>query len=368
MFRSTRVEIHLHRAVHNARILRDMAGPGAFFCPMVKARAYGHGDVEIAKALWGAGFPRVGVALVEEGVTLRQGGFQGEILVFGPLSSSSLTALDEFRLVPVVGRWEDWEILRHGPARSIHLKFNTGMHRLGFPASDASRLRESLSNGPLALAGVCTHLSHGHDAALAEGFSQRQLRALSEILRSFPGVTCHALNSSGLISLLNIPASERARWGARPGISLYGLQDESASALEPVLEWKTQIVVTQKVAKGHGVSYGGTWIAPSDAIVGIVPLGYADGYMRILSNKSEMLFRGQRVPVVGRVCMDYTLLDLTNALRQGGSGVGEEVVVIGAQGSERITARELADLAQTISYEIATNISGRVPRRFLEAP
>ena len=370
MYRPTLVNIYLDNVVNNAKLLKSFAGPQSFFCPMIKALAYGHGDIQVANALDRAGFKTVGVALVEEGVRVRQGGFTGEILVFGPLSAQPGAVLDEFSLTPVLNRWADLESLRAGTPRKVHLKFNTGMHRLGFAMDEANKVKERLLGSRLKVVGVCSHLSHGDDGENANGQTRAQLKRLQEIATHFPGVILHCLNSSGLLSLKAANFSDLKNWGVRPGIALYGLpsgQEVLEPGLKPVLEWKTKVVALQKVAKGQAVSYGGRWTAKVDSVIGIVPIGYADGYMRCHSNISEMLVCGQRAKVVGSVCMDYTLLDLTNAVDLCASLLYEEVVVIGQQGAQTITAGELAQNANTISYEIVTNISARNPRVFLEA-
>lgn len=370
MYRPTLVNIYLDNVVNNARLLKGWSGENSFFCPMIKALAYGHGDIQVANALDRAGFKTVGVALVEEGVRVRQGGFTGEILVFGPLSPQPGQVLDEFSLTPVLNRWIDLESIRSGTPRKVHVKFNTGMNRLGFSVDEAVKVRDRLLGSRLKVVGVCSHLSHGDDGGDPMGHTQTQLRHLKELSTYFPGVTLHCLNSSGLLSLKNANVSGRQFWGVRPGIALYGLPSGTEilePGLKPVLEWKTKVVALQKVLKGQGVSYGGRWTAKVDSTIGIVPIGYADGYMRCHSNVSEMLVCGQRAKVVGSVCMDYTLLDLTNALEVNPNLLFEEVVVIGEQGSQSISAGELAKNANTISYEIVTSVSARNPRVFLEA-
>jgi alanine racemase len=370
MFRPTRTLIHLDRLVHNARVLRTWAGADAFFCPMIKAQAYGHGAGEVALALEKAGFDQVGVALVEEAIHLRQAGYRNRIFVFGPLDGESKSAVEDFHFIPVISRWSDLAMFKTSNIKELHVKFNTGMNRLGFAAEDASRVSEFAKTMQPKLTGVCTHMSNGSDALQVQGFTQRQLRIFSEIAINFPGVQRHCLNSSALLALQNMNESERAQLGSRPGISLYGLPsgyETVPEELKPVLEWKTQIDIVQNVKKGEAVSYSARWTAPKDSVIGIVPMGYADGYFRSLTNQGVMLFRGQRVNVVGTVCMDYTLLDLTEVAGAKPPQPSEEVVAIGEQGGEKILAAELAKKLNTVSYEIATNISARVPRIFMGA-
>lgn len=361
--RPTRVEIHRDTLLANLKTLKAANG-AAFFCPMIKANAYGHGIEIVAQAVETAGADMAGVALLEEGVELRRLGFQFPILSFAPLTPGDAEILDSQRLTPVVGRFEDLQVLGKFSG-SVHLKFNTGMQRLGFDREQIPELKRRLKALPqLQVAGLCTHMTHGEDILDDTGQSSHQFRLFLEMSNGFPGVK-HAHKSSTLAVCAAAGTKVHPSVGARPGISLYGLPHDghrTAPGLKPALRWVSELTHIHRVEKGESVSYSGRWTASRRSWIGVVPLGYGDGYLRALSNKGYMLFRGERVPVAGSVCMDYTLLDLTDACKDGDPKPGEEVVILGQQGGNEIGAADLADLAGTISYEVTTAISRRVAR------
>lgn len=363
---------------------------------MVKADAYGHGAIEVSRALRAAGAPFLGVSLIEEGVELRESGDDRPVLLFGLFGPSSVDAADailEFDLTPVISEWHQLEALVEALAKSvksreslgsanrsavkIHFKFNTGMNRLGFEVDQAPRLEEWLRSHPqFVLEGVCTHLLRGDDAGIPGGESESQLTAFVQAVAAFKGRSfhAHALNSSATVSLWHrvcrkAPLGSGATWplGSRPGIGLYGIlppTDEGVDVpLVPALRFKSHLVAVRRLKPGERVSYNGRWRAARESLIGVVPVGYGDGYFRLLSGKASVLCRGKRAPVIGTICMDYFMIDLTEVARQAGPvEAGEEIVLIGEQQGERILARELAELAGTIPYEILTNISRRVPR------
>lgn len=367
MFRPTRLKIDLAALKHNLSLLKQANGAD-FFCPMVKANAYGHGDVVIAQAIESVGTSALGVALVEEGLSLRTGGVKAPILVFAPFDKASASAMFTHQLTPVVTRFEDLDALAALKCKmpiSVHLKFNTGMCRLGFDSSELTQLRARLHElTHIQVAGVCTHLTHGHEAHLPEGQSQRQLQTLKAMAGDFPGVR-HAHKSASLGALANHSQSKTPGIGARPGISIYGLPYEGrfiGPGLKPVLSWVSALARVHEIKAGESVSYGARWTAARPSWIGVVPVGYGDGYRRSLTG-AEVLFRGARVPVVGIVCMDYIHVDLTDVLRDGVPQAGEEIVLLGRQGTQEISAVELAEKAGTIAYEIVTSISSRVARQ-----
>ncbi len=363
--RPTQAVINLPALLRNARKLRSLVGDETFFCPMVKANAYGHGAVQVAEALASDGVEFVGVSLVEEGIELRNAGLKMKILVFGAFNDlDSARSIGEFSLTPVISSRAQLSALEQTCANTklnFHLKFDTGMNRLGFEVDQATNLRSHLAKfANWNIEGVCTHLLKGDDANLPGGFSAKQLAAFNLVLKAFEGLEfySHALNSSGLVSL----SKNLVQLGARPGIALYGGQD----GFESVMTLKSQIVATREVSVGEVVSYNANWTANRNSIIGIVPVGYADGVARKLTNQFSVLVREQRVPVVGTVCMDYVMLDLTDLKDQLKSlGEGEEVVFFGQQGRAEIRGLEWALILDTISYEIFTRISSRVPRNYV---
>lgn len=366
--RPTRVVLDREALGNNLRILRSWVPVEEFFCPMIKANAYGHGDCLVAQFMEQSPckISAMGVALIEEGVRLRSKGVRLPVLVFAPFDRAGLQTMLENKLTPVAGRLEDLEALSslETPDIQIHLKLNTGMQRLGFVESEITALRNRLQLLPhVKIQGVCTHLTHGHEILQINGPSREQMALFERLSEGLPGVR-HLHKTASLAELKGAPVLPKS-YGARPGIGIYGLPHEgrcAAEGLKPVLTWLTSLVRIHLLEKGQSVGYGARWTAPRRTVLGVVPVGYADGYMRILAGKAQMLWRGRRVPVVGSVCMDYILLDLTEGAVDGIAQPGESVVVIGRQGDEEITAIELAEKAGTIAYEVVTVISGRVPR------
>ncbi len=405
LHRRTYAEIDLSRLEANLKSLRSLAPKGAWVCPMVKANAYGHGDVEVARTLANGGASALGVGLVEEGMRLRSSGISIPLLLFGLFEESSVEAVLEHHLTPVISDWEQLEVIeRHaeGPVR-VHIKFNTGMNRLGFCSSEAPRLRTWLDeHRKVRLEGIGTHLLRGEDAGQQVGDSITQLQNFERALQAFQGLTfqAHALNSSASLSLYADPNQQPSEFvrslGLRLGISVYGVSatgdlksmpsgdsvsgrvasEEQATsktsvvatrlALEPVLSFRSHLVMLHRVKVDDVVSYNGIWRAQRPSLIGVVPVGYADGYQRQFSNSAFVLCRGYRVPVVGTVCMDYFMVDLTDvAAATGEIFPGEEIVLLGEQQGAWVRAEELAARAQTITYEIFTRISDRVPRHYL---
>lgn len=361
MSRPSRIEIDQAALAQNLKALQKANG-AAFFCPMIKANAYGHGVAQVAPTVDKSGADMAGVALVEEGVELRKLGFQLPVLTFAPLSSGDGEILAAYKITPVLGRFADFDHLAKFTG-AVHLKFNTGMQRLGFDREQVPELKKKLKAAShLQVTGLCTHMTHGEDIQDDTGQSAHQFRMFLEMCCGFSGVK-HAHKSSTLAAcgLSKVHPSV----GARPGISLYGLPHDDhriGAGLTPVLKWRTELTHIHRVEKGESVSYSGRWTASRRSWIGVVPMGYGDGYLRALSNRGRMLFRGEAVPVAGSVCMDYTLLDLTEACSGGEPKAGEEIVVIGRQGASEISAATLADLAGTIAYEVTTAISARVAR------
>ena len=353
---------------------------------MIKANAYGHGDGPVSKALRQVGAEYLGVGLIEEGIRLRLFGDQGALLLFGPFDREGAKAVLEYDLTPVVSQWSQLEALqeqahlRNQKVVRIHLKFNTGMNRLGFDTCEAPKLRDWLNqNSGFVLDGVCTHLLRGDDAGRKGGESESQLEQFAKLLVAFKGMNfhVHVLNSSGLATLWKRFSEGQALgnggvWplGARPGLAVYGIapssDEEISLKLEPALSLKSHLVTLHHLQKGSRLSYNATWRASHESLIGVVPIGYADGYSRTLSNRAHLLCRGHRVPVVGTICMDYLMIDLTAmGLEEKPLEIGEEVVLIGSQNDQFIRAEEIANLMGTIPYEVLTGLSERVPRIYL---
>lgn len=387
LHRKTFAEVDTRRIRSNFQAVKSLLPDGTFICPMVKANAYGHGDIEVSRALRKAGAPHLGVGLIEEGIGLRSSGDEGSLLMFGLFEKTSAEAILEYDLTPVISEWHQLESLQEvlksdrDQSVKIHLKFNTGMNRLGFDVSQGAKIRSWLNDHrQFHLEGVCTHLLRGDDAGAPGGESESQLLAFAEALSSFKDlpIQAHALNSSGTVNLWHRVLEKKAlgpgaKWplGSRPGLAIYGVPPSSDEKvrlpLQPALSLKSHLVMLHRLKPGERVSYNATWRAKRDSLIGVVPIGYGDGYFRMLSNKASVLCKGVRAPVAGTICMDYFMVDLTEVeAKTGPVHVGEQVVLIGEQGGDRIQAQELSDLIGTIPYEVLTNISERVPRVYLK--
>ena len=382
LFRNTYANIDLAAVKHNYLLLESLGGENKFICPMIKSFAYGHGDINIAKTLEEAGALCLGVALVEEALRLRKNNIKkAEILVFGMLRAEAIKYYLDFKLTPVISSIYEYELLKSklskGQKLPIHLKFNTGMNRRGLSVTSAKEVaRELAYSTQFELKGICTHFSDAEDAHSEKGRTAEQLNVFSKVEKIFgKEQSYHALNSAAILASELNPGLKR--WGSRPGIALYGSkpvllgtdprQEQVLSKInfKPVMSLQSEVISYNHVKKSERVSYGGRWTAMTDSIIGVVPIGYADGYHRLLSNKGFMLFRQQKVPVVGTVCMDYVLVDLTLVLGGQVGEIGEKIILFGQQGKVKITVDEVAESAQTISYEILVGLGRRVPRRYI---
>lgn len=355
-FRHTELILDLNQIEKNIQLLKTWA-PNSFFCPMIKANAYGHGVEWIVPVLQKLKVQCVGVVLIEEAVQLRRLGYVGQILVFGNFPKEVTQVVVEEKITPVLSSDEDLENLQLIADKIfVHLKFDTGMHRLGFAWQKAEDLHQRLQKSSFQVEGVCTHLSQGFDLLDKNGWSMTQIDRFHQARRFWPQAVIHVLNSESL-ERAHFSADKNLQLGARPGLAMYGLTGHAQ--LQPVATLETQLIAVKDVQKGEGVSYNSTWRAPAHSRVGVVPLGYGDGYRRALSNRGSMMWRGHRVPVVGTVCMDYTFIDLTDFCAEGVPQVGEAVTVFGRE----VSAVQLAEELGTIPYEIMTGWSARIPRR-----
>ncbi|MCB0422485.1 MAG: alanine racemase [Bdellovibrionales bacterium] len=393
ILRRTFAEISLDNLRDNVRALKGLVPKKFFFCPMIKSNGYGHGDIEVMQVLQEEGVTQVGVALVEEGIHLRQNGFRHvDILVFGITGQHGERSMIEHNLTPVISSFHQIKELaslvpKEKSPYGVHIKFNTGMNRLGFEADEVKKVTDMLKEYPhLEVKGVCSHLSDGEDASFLDGRSSVQFRIFQKIATHFPkNVGLHIHNSAGFLGSVatndqcwgkSLNVSPHLKWGVRPGIALYGvypsLSPQDLAQLEvqgvrlkPCMVLKSEVVKYHRLKRGQRVSYGGTWEAQRESVIGVVPIGYADGFGRNFSNKGQMLFRERRVPVVGTVCMDYVMIDLTEVLGDNFGSVGEEVVLFGKQGAAELSVDEVAKTADTIPYELLTCIGRRVPRQYV---
>jgi alanine racemase len=376
--RPTTASIDLAALRHNLLEVRRLAGSRDVIA-VVKADAYGHGAVAVSRALAAEGVTRFGVALVEEARTLRDAGIRGEVLVLGGFTGDQASEIVDLGVTATIFHPAHAAALsdaarRAGRVAPVHAKIDTGMGRLGFPVDEAPDAIASLTRLPgLRLDGVMTHFA---DADLADpAFAREQMARFDRVMAALHarGIVVplrHAANSAAVMAVSRdgVVGLEAALYDAvRPGIMLYGCRPGPAVGpavdLRPVLSLTTCIGLLKRVPSGTPISYGRTFVTRRPSLIAVLPIGYADGYPRALSNVGAVLVRGRRAPVAGRVCMDLTMVDVTEV---PGVAEGDEVVVIGVQGDASMSAEDVAAAAGTIAYELLCGIGPRVPRRYLD--
>ena len=368
--RPTRAEIDLAALRHNVQQIRTLA-PNANVLAVVKANAYGHGAVQISRALESEDVALLGVALVEEGIELRHAGVKKPILVLGGAYEGGYDLLVQHGLIPTIFRVDhlhklDQAAKAQGRTVDAHVKVDTGMGRIGLlPGQVEPFLREAKKVHHVRLDGLLSHFANA-DLADAE-HTTKQIQRFRDALKQvrshgFNPSFRHLSNSAGVLDRPEVRDGLELNL-VRPGIMMYGLSPaawlKDRVQLRPVLSWKTAVTHVKRVEQGTPISYGSTWVAQRESVIATLPVGYADGFSRDYSNTGEVLIRGQRAKIAGRVCMDMTLIDVTDV---PGVEVGDEVALIGQQGNERITADDLARLSQTIHYEVLCAVGARVPR------
>jgi len=361
LIRPVWAEIDLAAIKSNLAAIRAGLSPRSQLMAVVKANAYGHGLIPVAEAALKAGAQRLGVALVEEAIELREAGIEAPIHA---LSEPPLLAADEiaaYNLIPALYSLDLAEALSLKARTAqvtlrVHLKVDTGMHRVGVQPDQALELYNAVRRLPgLKIEGVFTHFACADDPD--DPYTDRQLKTFLELKKALPEVAVwHAANSAAAIF-----RPETHLDMVRIGIAMYGLQPAikpSPIALKPALALKTQVGFVQELKPGEGVSYGLIYKTKRRVKVATLPIGYGDGYSRLLSNKGEVLIAGQRVKIIGNICMDQSLVELGDVR----AAAGDEVVLIGEQGEDRISAEEMAALVGTINYEVVCQINNRVAR------
>lgn len=334
---------------------------------MVKANGYGHGAPAVAKTLAAEGCDAFGVAITEEAMELRRNGITAPILVLTGVYLDQLELFFDHQLTAVVHDADALQrleaaVARRGGTLNVHLKIDTGMGRIGFLAAEFdSWLPQVRKLKAVKVEGIFSHFSH---AESVEGqYTRQQLEIFHNIVQRLAaeGVAPPVIHLANSAATITLPAAYFNM--VRPGLMLYGVYPSPEMAarisLKPVLSWKTRILQIKKVPSNTSISYGQTFMTRRDSLIATLPIGYADGYPRLLSNRGQALVGGKRAPIAGRVCMDLTMLDVTDI---GKVQQGDEVILLGAQGNETISADKMAAWADTISYEILTSIGARVPR------
>ncbi len=363
---SVKAIINLKNLKSNVRTILRLLSPGSQLVAVVKADAYGHGAVQVSRACLEAGASTLAVADTVEGRVLRESGIEAPIIVLSRCTDTE--AVCEYNLIPAVSSYAYAErlnetALNKGKQVDIHLKINTGMSRLGFDSDAVSEVKKISRLSNLRIAGAFSHFAVS-DVDDGEEFTRRQYECfncfIDNLLREGISIQMkHICNSGGTFSYPDMHLD-----AVRCGIALYGCHpDETGNdyGLLPVMELKSRVLHIRSLKKGETISYGRTFKAENDMLVAVVSCGYADGYHRLLSGKTDVLIKGKRAPVRGRICMDVMMADVTGI---EGIAVGDEVTLIGRDCSEVISADELASLAETISYEILTSVSQRVKREY----
>ncbi len=366
--RPTCAEIDLGAVKYNYSEIKKLVGSKTKVMAVVKANAYGHGILEVAKTLSGIDVDYFGVATVDEALNLRRNNIRTPILVLGCVTKEEIRPMVENDITITLGNDDlipliDKVSLNLKKKAKAHIKIDTGMGRIGVWHREAVGFIRTISKtSSIVLEGIYTHFaSAGHD----NFFTNYQLESFEEIINESAQIGIdiplkHVANSIGVI---DIPRSHFNL--VRPGIIIYGMYPKrhfvNIVKLKPAMSLKTKIVFLKDTPAGRSISYGRTYITQKPTKVATLPIGYADGYGRILSNKAEVLVRGKRAKVIGKVTMDQTMIDVGHIKEVQ---IGDEVVLIGKQGKDIITIDELAKLSATIPYEIVCSITDRVPRSY----
>jgi len=370
--RLTKAFIHLQHLTHNVRLLQELVGKRPLW-PCIKAEAYGHGARIVAGHLTSLGYHTFGVADVEEGIALVEAGIQATFIVLSETLPTHCEALVAYGFEPTISTQMMAAALGREAEKahrtiSVHLKVDTGMGRVGMkPEEVSSFLKHCQSFPALHIKGIMSHFPCADETD--KSFSFDQITCFKHVLEAAKGYdigVCHMANSAAIFDLHDSYFD-----AVRPGIAMYGLPPSGeivnprVHELKPILDWKTRIVFLKEVPAGMGLSYGHAFHTKRPSLIATIPVGYGDGLNRKLSNTFDFLVHGVRCPQVGRITMDMTLIDVTTL--RGKADLGDEVVIIGRQGSEEVTADELAKKLGTINYEVVTCISPRVPRVAVEA-
>lgn len=366
-----RVVVDPTALAHNYRYLQSKTSHGVRLMAMVKSDAYGHSMIQVANVLSNSGCSYFGVAEVSEGVELRDSGCNGEIFIFLGFDPLDVDYFYSHNLTPVIFTTEDLARIseaqiKRGAKLNVYLKFDCGMNRLGFSPADAAKVFEKCRNLSVEPSGIMSHFPcsddryTGNSDLVADTFYQ-----IDQHRSSNQPLVKSICNSGGL---LYQPTSHGDM--VRIGISLYGYypdgldgqEDNSGQGLQPAMKCTSRIIQIKTVEAGSGISYGHTYITERKTRLAVLPIGYSDGYFRSMSNRAEVLIRGRRAPIRGRICMNMCMADIS-AIEN--VALGDEVVLMGSQGNETIDADEIGDWSGTISYEVLCALGNNNHRDFL---
>lgn len=367
--RPTHLLINLNILKENFLKIKKHVAP-AKVMPILKANAYGHGLIRVAQLMQELGADYLGVAVLEEGILLRQSGITIPILVLGGIWGNQIPIFLKYNLTMTASSIEKLnqidEVARQTRTRAkVHLKIDTGMERIGVHYYNAKKfLNAAINTKNVIIEGIYSHFANSEKKDLS--YSQLQLNRFYEVIdyavKIFNEKPIFHISNSGAI--LQIPEANLDM--VRPGIMLYGVypskETKKSVEVKPALTWKSIVIYFKVIKPNHPVGYGSTWKCDHNIRAVTVPVGYGDGYMRSMSQKAEVIIRGKRYPVIGTISMDQIVVNIENDSAYN----GDDVILIGSDGSSKITVEELAEWAGTIPYEILTNINTRVPRVYIE--
>ncbi len=363
------VEVDLDNFIGNLKEIKRLIGPQVDFMQVVKADAYGHGAIEISNTALKNGARILGVANADEGVQLRISGIEAPIVILGPSTAVEIEQIIKYNLTPSVSDLYFTKKLNEALAKAghklpVHIEVDTGMGRGGTMHTEALKLILEIYKLPnITMEGIFTHLASSEKII---PYNDKQWRFFSNLLTEMKhsGIEFPIQHIDNSGAILNYPDFKLNM--VRPGIMTYGIypspDNESGAKLAQVMSFKTSIVLLKRFPSGYGIGYGSTYITKKQTLIATIPVGYGDGYGFILSNQGEALIRGKRAPIVGRISMDMCTIDVTHI---PDCNVGDEVVLLGRQGKECISANEIAAKASTISYEVLCALGKRAPRVFL---
>ncbi len=364
------LEIDLDAVAHNLKTIRGMMGKNSEIMAVVKANAYGHGAIEISRAALESGATWLGVGALEEGIILRKAGIKAPILLLGITPEDQVDGLLFYDLVPTVCDFQIVQALsqvatKYKKSAKIHIKIDTGMRRLGIKPGEALDFIKRVKKiNNIEIEGLYTHFAAAEeDKSFTDLQFAQYKRVLEELEREGIYVPLkHVANSA---AILDLPYTHLDM--VRPGITLYGLfplpETKRPIELKPVAKFKTRIIFIKKVGSGESIGYGRVYITTKQTLVATLPVGYADGYPWLLSDRGEVVIRGRKAAIMGRICMDLCMVDVTDI---PGVQVGDEVVLWGKQKEEKISVEEIAEKTGTINYEIICMVDKpRVPKVFV---
>jgi alanine racemase len=366
-YRPTWAEVNLKSLAYNLSQVRKILPAHTRIMATIKADAYGHGLIPVARKLAGCGVDYFGVASIDEGIRLRSAGIKVPILIMGLVLKKDIAPLFEHRLTCTVCSYELAQELSKMAGRSsqkakVHIKVDTGMGRVGVTPEEALKLIKKIKRLEfIEIEGVFTHF------ALADAdkkFTSRQIFLFERLISALEkeGIKIPLLHTANSMAILDYPDSHFNM--VRPGLVLYGLypKPDLKVRLKPVLSLRTKVIFVKKVPKGCGISYGHIYVTRNNTTVVTLPIGYGDGYPRNLSNTGKVLLKGRSFKISGRICMDQIMVDVGNLKVRP----GDEAVLIGCQAQNRITTEELALLSGTIPYEIVCGLGSRIPRVYID--